>query len=40
MFKLKLISKNSSYEEMIFRFNKIKNKDDVWKKIDLPIKEV
>ena len=40
MSKLKLISKNSSYEEMILKFNKIKNKDDVWKKIVLPIKEV
>ncbi len=40
MSKLKLIPKNSSYEEMILKFNKIKNKDDIWKKIDLPILEV
>lgn len=40
MSKLKLINKDSSYEKMITKFNSLKNKDRVLKKIDFPIKEV
>ena len=40
MSKLKLINKDSSYEKMITKFNSLKKKDRVLKKIDFPIKEV
>ena len=40
MTKLRLITKDASYEKMIIRFNSLKNKDSVLKKIHIPIKEV
>ena len=40
MAKLKLISKNSSYEKVVTKFNSLKNKDKVLKNIVFPIKEV
>ena len=40
MTKLRLITKDASYEKMIIKFNSLKNKDSVLKKIHIPIKEV